>query len=151
MSYTLTEFLAHAVAMEEEAAERYLELADMMEAHNNLEVAAVFRDMHRFSNMHHDSIRERIGDLELPEIKSWQYRWTTPPEVGDDEGFDSSMTPFVSLTYARENEARAMRYYRSVAEESGDAEVQRLANEFAEEEQEHTAALDDWLERTPRS
>ena len=30
MSYTLPEFLAHAVALEHEAAERYLELADMM-------------------------------------------------------------------------------------------------------------------------
>ncbi len=150
MSYTLPEFLAHAVAMEEEAAERYLELADMMEAHDNLEVAKVFRDMHRFSNLHRDSIRERIGDMvKLPAIKSWQYRWTTPPEVGDDDAFDSMMTPFNALTYARENESRAMNYYRSVAKESDDAEVKRLGAEFAEEEQEHTEALDEWLERTP--
>jgi rubrerythrin len=152
MSYTLPEFLAHAVAMEEEAAERYLELADMMEAHDNLEVATVFRDMHRFSNLHRDSIRERIDDMvKLPPIKSWQYRWTSPPEVGDEDAFDATMTPFNALTYARENESRAMNFYRSVAVETSDPEVKRLAAEFADEEQEHTEALDDWLERTPRS
>ena len=44
MDYTLPQFLAHAIALEREAAERYLELADMMEAHRNDEVAALFRD-----------------------------------------------------------------------------------------------------------
>ena len=29
MNYSLPEFLAHAIALEHEAAERYLELADM--------------------------------------------------------------------------------------------------------------------------
>ena len=48
MSYALPEFLAHAVALEQEAADRYLELADMMEAHRNDAVSAVFRDMTRF-------------------------------------------------------------------------------------------------------
>ena len=65
MSYTMPEFLAHAIAMEREAAERYLELADMMEAHNNLEVASLFRDMVRYSNMHGDSIVERAAYRDL--------------------------------------------------------------------------------------
>jgi rubrerythrin len=48
MDYTLPEFLAHAIALEHEAAERYLELADMMEAHRNDPVSALFRDMVRY-------------------------------------------------------------------------------------------------------
>jgi hypothetical protein len=59
MNYTLPEFLAHAIALEREAAERYLELADMMEAHRNDEVSSLFRDMVRYSRLHHDSIVER--------------------------------------------------------------------------------------------
>ena len=39
MSYALPEFLAHAVPLEQETADRYLELADMMEAHRNEVVA----------------------------------------------------------------------------------------------------------------
>lgn len=62
MSYTLPEFLAHAVALEQEAADRYLELADMMEAHRNDEVSKVFRDMVRYSEMHRDEIKARVGE-----------------------------------------------------------------------------------------
>lgn len=150
MSYTLPEFLAHAIAMEEEAAERYLELADMMESHRNDEVSALFRDMHRYSLMHRDSIRERVGSIELPKLKSWQYRWRTPPEMGDEDAFDYMIEAYNALRYARENEERAREYYRSVADESVDAEVKHLAGEFAAEEQEHVEAIDKWLDRTSR-
>lgn len=150
MSYALPEFLAHAVALEQEAAERYLELADMMEAHRNDAVAAVFRDMTRFSQMHCDSIKVRIGSVRLPQLKSWEFRWRSPPEVGGEEGFDYLIEAYNALKYARENELRAMQYYRSVAGESTDPEVQRLAAEFADEETEHVAALDKWISLTPR-
>lgn len=150
MSYTLPEFLAHAIALETEAADRYLELADMMEAHQNKEVAALFRDMVRFSLMHRDDIQRRVGDVALPKLRSWEYRWSTPPEVGGDEGFDYMIEPYNALRYARENEVRAMQYYSSVGMESTDPEIRRLAAEFASEETEHVDALDDWLAHTPR-
>ena len=150
MSYTLPEFLAHAVALEQEAADRYLELADMMEAHRNDPVSAVFRSMTQYSQMHRDSIRLRIGSIVLPQLKSWEYRWRSPPEMGGEEGFDYMIEPYNALRYARENELRAMQYYRSVAKESTDAEVQRLAAEFASEEAEHVAALDQWIAQIPR-
>src|SRR5450759_5406218 len=137
MSYALPEFLAHAVALEQEAADRYLELADMMEAHRNDSVSAVFRDMTRFSELHRDEIKARVVAIEVPQLKSWEYRWRSPPEVGGEEGFDYLMQAYNALKYARENELGAMQYYRSVAEESTDPEVRRLAMEFANEETEH--------------
>ena len=150
MSYTLPEFLAHAVALEQEAADRYLELADMMEAHRNDAVSSVFRDMTRFSELHRDEIKARIGGIELPQLKSWEFRWRSPPEMGGEEGFDYMIDAYNALTYARENEVRGMQYYRSVAEDSTDAEVRRLATDFANEEAGHVAALDKWIELTPR-
>jgi len=150
MSYALPEFLAHAVALEQEAADRYLELADMMEAHRNDAVSAVFRDMVRFSEMHRDEIKARVASIELPQLKSWEFRWRSPPEVGGEEGFDYLMEPYHALKYARENEMRTLQYYRSVGQESADAEVKRLAAAFAEEEAEHVAALDKWIALTPR-
>jgi rubrerythrin len=150
MSYSLPEFLAHALALEQEAADRYLELADMMESYRNDPVSSVFRDMHRFSLMHRDDIGKRTGGIELPQLRSWQYRWRTPPEVGGEEAFDQALTPYQALKYARENELRAMQYYRSVAAAAQDAEVARLATAFAAEESEHVAALDKWLALTPR-
>jgi len=150
MSYALPEFLAHAVALEQEAAERYLELADMMEAHRNDAVSAVFRDMTRFSELHRDEIKARVASIQLPQLKSWEYRWRSPPEAGGEEGFDYLMEPYHALKYARANEVRAMQYYRSVEQASADAEVKRLAGAFAEEETEHVAALDKWIALTPR-
>lgn len=149
MSYSLPEFLAHAVSLEQEAAERYLELADMMEAHSR-EVSDLFRNMHRFSELHRDQIRARIGAVQVPELRSWQYRWRVPPEVGGEEAFDPSLDAYTALRYARENEKRAMLYYRSVADEAEDAEVKRLAGDFASEEAEHVASLEKWLGVTPR-
>lgn len=150
MTYTLPEFLAHAIAMEQEAADRYLELADMMEAHHNDAVAKVFREMYRYSELHRDSIRARAATVELPALRSWQYRWRTPPEVGGEEAFDYMIQPYNALKYARGNEVRSMKYYRSVAAQAADAELRRLAEEFAAEEREHVLGLDRWLAQTPR-
>jgi len=150
MSTSLAEFLAHAIALEQEAAERYAELADMMEAHNNLDTASVFRDMARFSSLHLDEIRQRSRALDLPRLRSWEYRWKTPPEVGDDTGIHYLMTPYHALRYARDNEIRGMEYYREAAAKSSDAEVKRLGTDFASEEAEHVQALDTWIDKTPR-
>jgi rubrerythrin len=150
MHYSLPDFLAHAVAMEQEAADRYLELADMMEAHRNDAVSKVFRDMCRYSELHRDSIRERAAGVELPRLSSWQYRWRVPPEVGGEEAFDYMIEAYNALKYARGNEVRSYKFYRSVADEAQDPEVGRLAGEFAEEEREHVHALDRWIAQTPR-
>ncbi len=150
MNYTLSEFLAHAVAMEQEAADRYLELADMMEAHRNDAVSVVFREMTRFSELHRDEIKARVGAIGLPQLKSWEYRWRSPPEMGGEEAFDYLIEPYNALKYARENELRAMQYYRSVEQASTDAELKRLAAAFADEETEHVAALDKWITLTAR-
>jgi rubrerythrin len=149
-SCTLPEFLAHAIAMEQEAADRYLELADMMEAHRNDAVSEVFREMQRYSELHRDSIQARVGKVELPALRSWEYRWRTPPEVGGEDAFDYLLEPYNALKYARGNELRSMKYYRAAAAEAEDPELRRLAQEFAGEEREHVLALDKWLAQTPR-
>ncbi len=145
MDYTLPEFLAHAVALERESANRYRELVEMMKAHGNREVWALFRDMVHFSELHHAEIRERIGDMELPELKPEQYRWTAPPEAGGEASYEQLSDPFRALQYARANEVRGMEYYSSVGMHATDPDVRRLAAEFAAEEAEHVDALDDWL------
>ena len=122
----------------------------MMEAHRNDAVSAVFRDMVRYSEMHRDEIKARVGSIELPKLKSWQYRWSSPPEVGGEEGFDYMIEPYHALKYARANEVRAMEYYRTVSNEATDAEVRRLAADFANEGKRACRGLDNWLARTPR-
>ena len=149
MSYSLPEFLSHAIALEQEAEERYIELADMMEVHSKRDTSNVFRDMARFSKLHGSEIFERAKTVELRILKSWEFRWRLPPEVGEEDGLHYLMTPYHALQYARGNEIRGRDYYRSVAELSEDPEVRRLANEFANEETEHVAALDRLIALTP--
>lgn len=150
MSYTLPDFLAHAIALEREAEERYGELAATMDAHNNPETARVFRDMARFSKMHGDAVAERAIDLPVSKLASWEFRWQLPPEVGEDEGLHYLMTPYHALKYARDNEIRGMAYYSEVAASSEDPEVQRLGAEFANEEKQHIDALERWIAIAPR-
>lgn len=150
MDDSLPGFLARAIALEHEAAERYLELADMMEAHRNDAVAALFRDMVHYCRLHHDSIVERARGVQLPRLRSWEFRWTLPGEVGGEEAFDPTLDPWNALQYALENETRAMTYYSKVGIASTVPEIRRLAAEFAAEETEHMEALQDWLACTPR-
>ena len=150
MNDSLPDFLANAIALEHEAAERYLELADMMEAHRNDAVSALFRDMVHYSRLHHDSIVERARGAALPPLRPGPYRWRHPPEAGDEQAFDPMLDAHDALRYARENELRAMDYYTQVGLHAPEAAVRRLAAESAGEEAEHVDALDDWLARTPR-
>ena len=49
---SLPELLAHALAMETEAAERYEELADQMETHCKAAVAKIFRRLEKEEKAH---------------------------------------------------------------------------------------------------
>lgn len=153
MTSTVALFLAHSIALETEAGDRYEELADVMEVHNNPEVATLFRQMSEFSRKHAASVRERAEPfLPLPRLKSWEYRWNAPepPEVGDFTGTHYLMTPFHALQFALANERRGWEFYNRAAIDSPDAEVRQLARAFAEEEAEHVKELEEWLAKAPR-
>jgi rubrerythrin len=60
------------------------------------------------------------------------------------------MTPWQALEYARENEGRAMNFYRTVSEASTDPAIKPLAMEFATEEADHMMALDKMIAQTQR-
>ncbi len=151
MTNAVASFLAHALALETEAAERYAELADAMAVHNNPEIAAVFRQMAEFSQLHAQSVRRRTEGHDLPRLRSWEYRWSTPepPEVGDVADTHYLMTPWHALRFALNNERRGHAFYAGRAEGAEDPEVGRLAAEFAAEEGEHVATLERWLARVP--
>ncbi|MGE5475209.1 MAG: ferritin-like domain-containing protein [Bacteroidales bacterium] len=146
-------FLAHSIALETEAGERYEELAGVMEVHNNLEVAELFRKMSDFSHRHAASVQERARAFApLPKLKSWEYRWNSPepPEVGDFSATHYLMTPFHALQFALANERRGWEFYNRSAADSPDAEVRGLARDFADEEAEHVKELEEWLGKVPR-
>ncbi len=145
-------FLAHAVTLEEEAAERYDELADTMAVHHN-EVAALFRRMAGYSRLHRDEALGRAaaeGDA-LPALRPWEFAWPSPesPESAALEYTHYLMDAHQALTLALAAERQAQAFYQQVADTTADGRVRALAGEFAEEEAEHARLLEDWLARHP--
>lgn len=149
----LDTFLAYSVALEEEAAERHDELADMMEVHNNPEVADTFRKLAHYSRLHAREIRDRSQGSELPRIAPWDFGWETmegPETAGIDE-MNYLMDTTQALRVAMGNERRAHDFYFAISEESPNPEVRALAAEFADEEKEHLDLLEKWLAKVPDS
>ena len=149
----LDTFLAYSVALEEEAAERHGELADMMTVHNNPEVAATFRKLAHYSRLHAQEIRDRSRGSDLPRIAPWDFGWETMegPETADIGSVNYLMNTVRALQIAMGNEQRARDFYFAISEESPDPEVRALAAEFADEEKEHLGLLEKWLEKLPDS
>lgn len=148
---TVPEFLAHAIAMEDESAERYEMLADSMEVHNNDAAAAMFRELMQYSEKHADEVQTLASGMELPSIAPWEYNWNCPdfPEGGDCSTMvNYLMTARQALDIAMHNEIRGRDFYAWIARESPDPEVRRLAGEMAGEEQEHVDLLQAMIEHT---
>lgn len=140
-------FLAHAVALETEAVERYDELADAMEVHNNMEVAELFRKLAKFSRLHLVQVKESTKGIDLPHLKPWEYQWKSAegPESAPIERTHYRMTPFHCLHLALMNERRGYEYYADQAYKAADPEVRKLAQQFADEEAEHVVMLEKWV------
>lgn len=149
---TVPEFLAHAIALEEESAQRFDELADALEVHHNGEVVELFRKMAHFSRLHLEDAKQRAAGMDLPHYAPWEFEWPdneSPETVGGDEAH-YMMTPHHALVAARASEKRGHDFYAGVAHDGTvEGEVKRLAQEFADEEAEHIALLDGWLTKYP--
>jgi rubrerythrin len=146
------EFLAHALELEYESAERYRELAGNMTVHNNPEIAELFEYLARMSDLHAQEVEEHAKGIELPQIPPWDYKWAAggSPEANaaeQDEEISYLMTPIQAMHLALHNEIRGRDFYARVAAGSPDPEVRRLAAEMADEETEHADLLEQQLSR----
>lgn len=144
----IAHFLAHALALESRAGERYGELAQHMEQCGAREVSALFGRMCDFSRMHAGEIlrvAEKLGPL--PALQPWQYEWNSPepPEVGDMALVSPDMRVDQALGFAIANERRGWEYYNHVSITAADPETRHLARTFAGEEAEHVLILERWL------
>lgn len=144
-------FLAHSLAIENEAVERYTTFAEQMEVTNNPEVAGLFREMARLEGLHAHEIEAQIGDQALPEAASWEFEWPhgDSPEAVDFSDTHYLMTPYQALTLVLEAERRAVEFFETVSNTSADKEVREMAAEFAKEEREHVELVRKWRERYP--
>lgn len=151
MMNILPVFLAHAIALEEESAQRFDELADALEVHHNGEVVELFRKMAHYSRLHLADARKRAEGLDVPHLAPWEFKWPDSESPETVEVFDAhyKMTPYHALSVALASEKRGQAFYADIAETAEDDGVKVLAKEFADEEAEHVALLEGWLARTP--
>lgn len=148
---TMGDFLAHAIALERDSAERFDVLADALDVHNNPEVTTLFRKMAHFSRLHLEEVsgEARRRAVDVPHIAPWAFQWpgAEPPETPAMEGTHYRMTVHQALALALDSERRGQAFYSRVAETATDAEIRDLARSFAEEEGEHVALLEGALAR----
>ena len=142
--------MARACALEAEAATRYDDLAHLMRAHHNAEVAALFEKLARIEGLHRDQLLARMGWTGPPDPDA--FRWETPegPETTDYGDLYYLMTPWHALKLAEHNERRAAEFFAALAvNEQVPQDLRAVAAESAEEEREHVRLIQEWLARVP--
>ena len=149
---TLTEFMAQALAMEREAAQRYSDFADAMEIHNNREVAALFRKMAGIERKHAARIMAEMGWKDTPALPSGKPSWEgfEAPETTPGDEVHYLMQPYHALQLALLNEQRAERFFARLARAATVEPVRAAARELQAEEQEHVKLVRAWMKKLPK-
>lgn len=149
---TLEDFMAQALVMEQDAVARYTEFADMMETHNNPEVAEWFRKMAVIEGKHAAQIMAEMGWTEapkhiavLPVIDGFESPESTPVE-----DVHYLMQPWHVLQLALANEERAERFFAHLASVATVESVRKAALELQQEEREHVELVKAWMQKVPQ-
>jgi rubrerythrin len=149
---SITDLLALAYQIEADAKQRYIELAEQMETHNNQELVKVFRDLARAEGIHAEEIRKMAGDIDLLAQAQRLGRWKKggSPEEADLGAAHYLMTPWHALQLALTGEKRALAFFTSIVDSAKDAKIKDMAAEFVEEEAEHVNLVYRLLRKYPQ-
>lgn len=150
-AYDYAEFMARAYAIELEATERYAQFAEQMEAHNNPEVAALFRKLSGFEALHAKRILGEMGWVDMPALPpplAWE-GGGEGPETAPFEALHYLMQPYHALELALRCELQALEYFEGIAKSDAPAQVKAAALDMAAEERLHAALIRDWMQRVP--
>lgn len=144
---SIDDLMLQALAMEREAVARYRELADMMETHNNREVADLFRQMAQYEQHHVEHILADMGWAEDVITPRQAGMWATPesPEVVPIEEMHYLMHPWHALNLALAAERRALAFFEALVRDAGSDTIRRVAEQMRDEETEHVALVQAWM------
>jgi rubrerythrin len=144
--------MTYALWLELDAVERYRELADAMEMHNNRDVSELFRKMSTIEGKHVDKIMKQMGWTKVPPLPQGAAPWPgfESPETAAHDDVHYLMRPYHALALALKGEERAHRFFESLARAAVTPAVRRAATEMAEEEREHVELVRAWMAKVPR-
>ena len=145
---SVEEFLAHTIQLEREAALRFGQLADAMQTAGNRTVGKLFRRLADYSLLHLGDAQARAGFRQMPAMNQADYRW---PDIESPEAAAIwAADPFIgigqALQVALDAETAGLEFYRNVLDATDDPEIKVLAKEFVDEEAEHVAKLQRWIQ-----
>ena len=148
-SLTLQDALDLAILVEEEAEERYIELAEQMEQHHTPEAAEFFRTMAGNEKKHGDELRERRQKLfgDAPARVSRSMLWDVEaPEYDEARAFMSARQ---AMGVALRSETKAHEFFVKALPQITDAEVRGLFEELRDEEVLHQTLVREALKNLP--
>ncbi|MBR0847934.1 ferritin family protein [Bradyrhizobium diazoefficiens] len=142
---SLDELFALANAMEQEAADKYAELAGDMQRQGRPELATVFADLAAAEREHVDGVT-RLSQLWAGKVPDPALvRWDAPKTFDNDTTTEIKMskliTPYRALAMAVRNEERAFAFWSYLAAFAHDPEVKKAAQVMAGEELGHVSIL----------
>ena len=138
---TLDEFMAVALAMENEAVDRYTDFADMMETHNN-----------GYEAKHAQHIMAQMGWKTAPAVPRELVCWPgyESPEAAAVDEVHYLMQPWHALQLALAAEQRAEAFFGQLAAMTTNEAVRAAALELQAEEAEHVGLVKAWMAKVPQ-
>lgn len=148
----LEDFMAQALQMELDAAQRYSEFADMMETHNNSEVGQWFRKMAVIESKHAAQIMAEMGWTEAPQspASTLLFEGFETPEAAPVDEVHYLMRPWHVLQLALASEQRAERFFDRLASFATVDSVREAALELRREEAQHVQLVKAWMKKVPQ-
>ena len=146
------QFYADALAIEIEASASYRVLAREMRQGGNARSAALFLKLARLEAGHADKLGKRAATAELlPRARERLLaRKAGRTEVPNYEFMYREVPPYHALLMALESERRAKAYFERIRANTRDPEIKKLAAEFARDEAQHVAWLEEALAKEPQ-
>jgi len=148
---SIADLLALAYQIEVDAVQRYMELTEQMETHNNQDLVKVFHDLARAEGIHAQEIRKMAGNIDLVAHAERLGRWKkgSSPEEADLGAAHYLMTPWHALQLALTGEKQAVAFFTSILDSANDPKIKEMAAEFVEEEVEHVNLVHRLLRKYP--
>jgi len=148
-SLSLQDALDLAILVEEEAQERYVELAEQLEQHHTPEAAEFFRTMACNEERHGEALRARRQKLfsGLPSRVSRSMLWDV--EAPDYDESRALMSARQAMGVALRAETKAHEFFLKALPRITNAEVRTLFEELRDEELVHQTLVREALEKLP--
>jgi rubrerythrin len=149
-SLSIRDALDLAILVEDEAEERYRELAENLELHHTNDAARFFQFMMSCEAKHGDELRDKRKELFGDEPSTVDRSMLWDVEAPAFETARSFMTLQDALDVALAAETKAYEFFDGALPEVEDPEVRELFTELRQEEVEHMQMVREQMKNLPQ-